>query len=308
MGWSNYTNTANTALTTAYKFMYSLIAAYNERAIEASLSTLPQVEHLGTINKNFCRYFDDKLDLLIVKFVNTSSNIPDELQLWTLESIYANLNETRLDSRADSYKLYPLFYRKWYEQIIHVLNALTLVRKNPVHVNAHSCFSFILEDTFSSATAAMDNAYSYSLERAADEMYWQTAYARNNFTNIKSGDNPDSWRAGCDLSEVKVRIASEASLNFDCKLYFYADDDKEAWPLATFDSGTLGYVKGYNVISQPAVASETDITIGDYALKVSYPPASTGDYEVNGWKENYNKRFALLDFAIPGGFEFLTNS
>lgn len=67
----------------------------------------------------FMQYFDNMLDNLIAAFgyIGSGNYIP-----WTIESIYASIQETRIDSRTEV--LPPEYYRKWYQQVIKILNLL----------------------------------------------------------------------------------------------------------------------------------------------------------------------------------------
>lgn len=123
MGWSDYTTEDKTALTSTYNFMQCLTLAYNERAEFAGISQLAEVKHLVTKPVNFCQSFDGYLDSLIPHF---GKIIDGAYVAYTVKSIYEELAETRLDSRLPAYKLNPIYYRLWFEQVIRVINKLIL--------------------------------------------------------------------------------------------------------------------------------------------------------------------------------------
>lgn len=121
MGWSDYTTEDNTALTSKFNFMQCLTLAYNERADFAGISQLAEVLHLSANPVNFCQSFDASLDALIPHFGKIVSGA---YVAYTVTSIYTELAETRLDSRLSVYKLNPIYYRLWFEQVIKVINKL----------------------------------------------------------------------------------------------------------------------------------------------------------------------------------------
>lgn len=114
-GWSKFVNESNVKCASRGKAK-CLALAYNERAEFAGLSAISENSLLT----------DSQLDYLIPHFgkIVSGSYVP-----YTIASLYTELGEERIDTRLAAFKRNNRYHAKWFEQVIRVINRLTVSRK-----------------------------------------------------------------------------------------------------------------------------------------------------------------------------------
>lgn len=151
MGWSDYTNAENTAITPIYPFYKSLELSFNERIDFCRLHNIFGSTYIdevvrGSNNMPDCQDLDIRLTQLLYYF----GRVVDGSFLRWNEGIYTEIGEARIDSRSlsqgnlnDDYRGHNKYWRRWYEQVIRVLNLLLTIRGYDYVVYTATNFQFI---------------------------------------------------------------------------------------------------------------------------------------------------------------------
>lgn len=132
-GWADF-GYPNCELSTSYTAGIALLNAMNERGgvvnEQFPAFYIQRLESLNSLN-TFITTLENALNTrLIPKYINHTINNGDftgldEIPMWTVESIYEYLNETRINPQE--IKLVPSLYAKWARQKYRVINLLRWV-------------------------------------------------------------------------------------------------------------------------------------------------------------------------------------
>jgi hypothetical protein len=308
-GWSKYVNESNVACASAGA-AECLVLAYNERALFTGKSTFTERPLISAMNSGFCASFETALNTMIPYFgkIVLGAYVP-----YTVESIYAELEETRITVNSSRFNRFP---RLWFEQVIRVINKLIqlpIVNISPTFTGNGQYANYggpgdPGTDVFL-IDAAIENSNTID---SINNTYLHPFGSPFHYTGIGHWDINGGVRADVFSTNFSSAVAITGLIpirNTTQFLDFYVN----AVAIGQFNAGNSGFVEG-NQIWKSNI--ETVISgSGEFALPFPLDGESLSNFpkypttQPSGYSRYGTCGYALLfAYSLKSNFEFIAGS